>query len=94
MLMSKDAIGNIFNIGNPKTAINILDLAKKIIKITCSDSKITFCKHIGTDCRCRIPNIEKAKQILNFKPKVGLDKGLQLSVNWYREHLNHFKDYE
>lgn len=87
ILMNKAILGKVFNIGNPRCTMNILDLAKKVIRITDSNSKILFKEHMGTDVHYRVPNIGNAQKIFHFEPKVDLDEGLQLSLNWYRENL-------
>lgn len=87
ILSNKSSVGNIFNIGDPDSAVDILDLAKKIVKKTGSDSKIIFKKHIGTDIRYRIPDIGNAREILYFKPDIDLDEGLELSIEWYKDNL-------
>lgn len=94
ILVNKLSIGEVFNIGDPGSTINILDLAKKIKKIAGSDSGITFKKHIGTDIHYRIPDIENAQKVLHFEPKIGLDEGLRLSIKWYKENLTGLERYE
>ena len=81
-------MGNTFNIGNDKTKISTLALAKKIIKLTKSKSKIEFMKHIGTDINLRVPNIDLAKDMLAYKPRVGLDEGLLKTIEWQKEELS------
>lgn len=88
ILKNKSVIGKIFNIGNPWGAINILDLAKKIMKITGSNSKIIFKKHFGTDVLYRIPDIRNAQKNIHFRPKIGLDEGIRLAADWYNKYLN------
>ena len=39
------------------------------------------------DVELRIPNIEKARELLGYKPKVDLEEGLLRTVYWYRHHL-------
>jgi len=80
------AIGNTFNIGNPRAAVTTLELARKIIEITGSGSKIRFKKNVRTDVEFRIPDISKAKRILGYSPSVGLTEGLERSIAWYREN--------
>ena len=87
-LSEKKAVGNTFNIGNDKTKISTLALAKKIIKLTKSKSKIEFMKHIGTDINLRVPNIDLAKDMLAYKPRVGLDEGLLKTIEWQKEELS------
>jgi len=85
-LEREEAIGHVFNIGNPQTAITILNLAKMIINLAESESEITFTWPDYTDVELRIPSIEKAKKLLGFKPKFDLETGLKLTIEWYRKH--------
>lgn len=85
VVKKEEAVGKVFNVGNPSTLISILDLAKHIIKHTSSNSKIIFKEYKGQDVLQRNPNIDKAKKILGFKPKIGLDEGISKSANWYKE---------
>lgn len=84
-LERKEAIGQTFNIGKPDEPVTTLDLAKKIIKLTHSSSKIKFVSHLGTDIETRIPDIGKARRILDFSPKFGLTKGLSLTIDWIKK---------
>ena len=86
-LNKKKAIGNSFNIGNPKGTITILMLAKLIKRITNSKSEIIYVPKNYVDVELRIPSIEKAKKILGFVPKYDLDEGLEKTIEWYRSAL-------
>jgi len=71
------------NIGNPEE-ITMLDLAKKIIKLTNSKSKIIY-KHLPDDDPIqRQPNIDLAKKKLNWKPKIQLDDGLIKTIKYFK----------
>jgi UDP-glucuronate decarboxylase len=71
------------NIGNPEE-ITMLDLAKKIIKLTNSKSKIIY-KHLPDDDPIqRQPNIDLAKKELNWRPKIQLDDGLIKTINYFK----------
>lgn len=85
LLSNKQAIGEIFNIGNPAGTITILNLAKIIIRISKSKSKIEFIPHPGVDIDLRVPNIAKAKKLLKFDPKIDLEEGLKRSIDWYKK---------
>ncbi len=78
------AIGSVFNLGNPNASISILDLAKKIIKIAGSKSKLCFRKETRTDIEYRMPDISKAKKLIGYSPSVSLTEGLKRTVEWYR----------
>jgi UDP-glucose 4-epimerase len=81
---SPKAVGEIFNIGNPQATTTILGLAEKIIYLTKSKSKIIFKPHPGPEVEIRIPDISKAKKMLNFKPLISLEEGLNKTSAWYR----------
>lgn len=70
------------NLGNPNE-ITILELAKKIIAITKSASKIDFQKLPKDDPLQRCPDISLAKKKLNFAPSVGLDEGLKKTIEYF-----------
>jgi UDP-glucuronate decarboxylase len=71
------------NIGNPEE-FTILELAKKIIEMTSSKSRITFLPLPHDDPRQRRPTIELAKKTLNWSPKTPLDSGLQQTINYFK----------
>ncbi|MCD4650853.1 MAG: NAD-dependent epimerase/dehydratase family protein [Candidatus Cloacimonetes bacterium] len=84
-LEKKEAIGEVFNIGNPRGTITILSLAQKILSICESESKIVFAPKRYADVELRIPDVGKAKRTLGYKPKTDLDEGLNRTVGWYKE---------
>lgn len=85
-LMNSDYAGPI-NIGNPQE-ITILDLAKKIKQLTNSKSEIIFKDLPKDDPVRRKPDIEKAKQILKWEPKVDLEEGLKRTIDYFKQKLN------
>ncbi|EKD90416.1 MAG: hypothetical protein ACD_31C00005G0042 [uncultured bacterium] len=86
ILTSKEAVGEIFNIGNPAGTITILNLAQTIIRLSGSKSKIEFIPHPGVDIDLRVPNIGKASKILKFTPGIDLEEGLKRSIEWYKKN--------
>jgi len=80
------AVGHVFNIGNPRSTVSIYNLALQIIRLSESKSKIIFEKKDMEDIELRVPDIEKAREILGYEPKVDLEEGLRRTINWYREH--------
>jgi dTDP-glucose 4,6-dehydratase len=72
------------NIGNPNE-ITLLTLAKVIIKLTESKSKIIYKPLPVDDPKVRRPDIAKAKKILKWSPKVGLEEGLIKTLNYFKE---------
>jgi len=84
-LRAKKAVGNTFNIGNDKAAITMVNLARMVISLAGSKSRIYFRPHVGTDIDLRVPNIEKAKRMLKYKPHVSLEKGLAKTIEWHKK---------
>jgi dTDP-glucose 4,6-dehydratase len=72
------------NIGNPNE-FTVLECAKRVIAITKSKSKIRYEKLPQDDPKQRRPDITKARKLLGWEPKVGLDDGLQMSLEYFRD---------
>jgi dTDP-glucose 4,6-dehydratase len=87
-LRKKEAIGQSFNIGNPRGTITISMLAQLIKRIADSKSEIVYIPKTYVDVELRIPSIEKAKNLLNYNPKYDLAEGLEKTIDWYRGVLN------
>jgi UDP-glucose 4-epimerase len=86
-LTRPEAVGQAFNIGNPRSVVTVYNLARDIIRASNSTSKIRFDTVDRADVELRIPSITKARQLLGFEPKVDLEEGLQRTIEWYRRHL-------
>jgi len=71
-------------LGNPLTVYKMIALANKIKKMTESNSKITYSDLPEDDPSRRCPDISKAKEILNWEPKVKMNEGLQRTIEYYR----------
>jgi UDP-glucose 4-epimerase len=80
-----DAPGESFNIGNARSAVTIFDLASRIKRLTGCPGEIRFQPLHYTDVELRIPNVDKARQVLGFEAGVELDDGLARTIAWYRE---------
>ena len=74
------------NIGNP-AEFTILDCAKLVLKVTGSKSEIAYRPLPQDDPRQRRPDISKAKRLLGWQPKIDLETGLKLSLDYFRECL-------
>jgi nucleoside-diphosphate-sugar epimerase len=77
----------VFNIGNPQATTTVLGLAETVIRLTGSRSKIVFKPHPGPEVEMRIPDIQKAAELLDFHPTIGLDEGLRQTIEWCNEHV-------
>jgi nucleoside-diphosphate-sugar epimerase len=80
-----EAVGQAFNIGNPRSAVTIYDLALRVQRLTGCTGEIVFAPLGYTDVELRIPNVEKARELLGWEPRVELDDGLERTIAWYRE---------
>ncbi|HTS38098.1 MAG TPA: NAD-dependent epimerase/dehydratase family protein [Candidatus Solibacter sp.] len=87
ILSRTKAIGEDFNIGNPQNTITVLELARLVAELTGSAAPIELVESHCPDIEVRVPSLEKARQILDYQPSYDLRRGLKLTVNWYREHL-------
>jgi dTDP-glucose 4,6-dehydratase len=72
------------NIGNPGE-LTVLALAEMIRNMTGSQSAITFVPRPQDDPMVRQPRIDLAREVLNWKPEVGLEEGLSRTIGWFRE---------
>ncbi len=75
------------NIGNP-TEFTILECARKVIATTGSASTIQFEPLPPDDPKQRCPDISKAKRLLGWEPKVDLEGGLKLSLEYFRKAIS------
>jgi len=72
------------NIGNP-TEFTILECAEKVIAVTNSKSQIKFEPLPQDDPKQRRPDISKAKRLLGWEPRIDLETGLKLSLEYFRK---------
>lgn len=85
-LTKEEAVGNSFNIGNPRGTVTINMLAETIRRIANSNSEIKHVPKHYVDVELRIPSIDKAKEILKFSPIIDLNEGLRRTIEWYKEN--------
>lgn len=86
-LEKEAAVGEVFNIGNPKGTITILSLAEKIVQLSNSSSQIIHVPKNYSDVELRIPSIDKAKEVLGFSPKIDLNEGIKRTITWYKSKM-------
>ena len=79
-----NAVGQSFNVGNPRSAVTIFDLAQRVKRLTGCAGEIVFAPLDYVDVELRIPNVEKARDEIGFAAKVELDDGLERTIAWYR----------
>jgi len=74
------------NLGNPNE-ITILEFAQNILDLTNSKSKIAFHPLPSDDPKRRQPDISKANNTLNWSPKISLDQGLKITIDYFKKLL-------
>ena len=82
-----EAVGQSFNIGNTRSTVTIYDLAQRIKRLSGCPGEIVFQPLHYADVEIRMPNVEKARELLGFEARVDLDEGLERTIAWYREKL-------
>ena len=83
-LQRDEAVGHAFNLGNPRSTVTIYNLAREILRLSSSGSRIVFEKWPHADVEIRVPSVEKAREILGYQAKVDLEEGLLRTIQWYR----------
>jgi dTDP-glucose 4,6-dehydratase len=74
------------NLGNPQE-MTLLELAKRIIRLTGSHSEIIFRPLPEDDPKVRQPDITRARTLLGWEPRVDTEEGLRLTIDWFRGKL-------
>ena len=82
--LSKSTEHSPVNIGNP-TEFTILECAKRVLAVTGSRSAIRYEPLPQDDPRQRCPDITKARTLLGWEPKIDLETGLRMSLEYFRQ---------
>lgn len=82
-MSAKDTKGEVINLGNPDER-TINEIAEMIKKLTYSQSPITNELRPDEDPEKRKPDIEKAKKLLLWEPKISLEDGLKRTIEYFR----------
>ena len=85
-MMNQDKIIGPVNIGNPGE-FTMLELAKEVLDLTGSKSKIVYKPLPGDDPKMRRPNIDLAKSALGWEPTIPLRQGLEKTIVYFEELL-------
>jgi len=85
VLTRDEAVGQSFNIGNPRSTVTIHQLARDIVRLCGSRSVLKHIVWNFADVELRVPDISKARKLLGFEPLVDLDEGLTRTIAWYRQ---------
>ncbi|MCB9635650.1 MAG: SDR family NAD(P)-dependent oxidoreductase [Sandaracinus sp.] len=79
-----EAVGETFNIGNPRSTVTIYQLARLVVRLAQSESAIQFVPWDFADVELRIPDVKKAERLLGFRAAVDLEDGIDRTLAWYR----------
>ncbi len=82
--LAKSGYPGPINIGNPGE-FTILECAKLVLRVTGAKSEITYEPLPQDDPKQRRPDITKARELLGWEPKVDLEQGLRLSMEYFQE---------
>lgn len=77
------AVGQTFNIGNPRNTLTIYDLARRVVSLLGSRSEIVFRKIDFSDIDVRVPRMTKASELLGFRPRIELADAILATADWY-----------
>lgn len=81
------AIGESFNIGNARAVVTIYGLAQTVCRVLNSKSNIVFDKPLSADIELRIPETDKAFEVLGFRAKVDLEEGIVKTAEWFSQNM-------
>lgn len=85
-LERSEAAGHAFNVGNPAATVTVYQLAEMVKRLAESRSEIRFERRDYPDVEIRVPNVDKARHLLAWQPRVGVEEGISRTLRWYREH--------
>jgi UDP-glucose 4-epimerase len=90
LMNNKDAVGQVFNIGSQEE-ISVENLAKRIIEITKSKSKLIYISYEKAyeegfeDMQRRVPDTAKVNKLVGFKPTIDLEGIIKSVVEYYKK---------
>lgn len=87
LMNSSDDITGPINLGNPNE-FTIIELASQIIKMIDSESKLEFKELPSDDPKQRKPDVSRALSLLNWKPNIELQEGLQLTLRDFQQRVS------
>ena len=92
MGVEEEAVGEAINLGSGKDH-KVIDMANKINDLTGNNEGIAYMPRRDWDAKTQLlSSIEKAKDILDYKPSVSFDGGLKNTYNWFIDNWNHIEE--
>jgi len=86
LLQAQSSEPLVVNLGNPEE-VTMRDLAREILEMTGSHSRITYLPLPQDDPKLRQPDISKAEQLLGWKPIVSRAQGLRKVLGYFQEAI-------
>jgi len=86
VMNTEDSFVGPINLGND-LELSIKDIAKKVIDLSSSKSSIKYLMPVSDDPMQRKPDLTLAKNIIDWKPKVGIDKGISFTIDYFKNQL-------
>jgi UDP-glucose 4-epimerase len=77
------AVGHSFNIGNARAVVTIYGLANTVVRVLNSKSQVRFIRKDYADVELRVPNVDKARDLLGFEARVDLEEGIRRAGEYY-----------
>jgi len=84
--LMRASVNDPVNLGNPQE-MTLLDLAERILRLTGTTSEIVFRPLPTDDPKVRQPDIGRARALLGWEPRVEVNEGLRLTIDWFRRRL-------
>lgn len=78
------AVGHSFNIGNARAVVTIYGLANTVVRVLGSSSRIKFIRKDYADVELRVPNVDKARELLGYEAQIDLEEGIRRAAEYYR----------
>ncbi len=80
--------GEAVNLGS-REETRVIDLARKILRLSSSKSRTSFRPFPSGDHRRRLPDGEKARRTIHWGSRIGLDEGLKRTLHWFNNKKSH-----
>jgi dTDP-glucose 4,6-dehydratase len=85
-LMQARNVHDPINIGNPQE-MTLLNLARRILRLTGSSSRIVFQALPVDDPKVRQPDITRARTLLGWSPQIDVEHGLSRTIEWFKQKI-------
>lgn len=83
-MFTRGTTGEVINLGNPQEH-TVLQYAHIVRRLCNSNSQIQFLELPQDDPTRRCPDISKARSLLGWEPRIGLEEGLKRTIEWFKE---------